>query len=312
MKASAGIFDASLGNRGNETSGKGILARQQQSNVTNMHFMDNLERAFRKGGEILADVMPKIYDTERIVRILGEDEAPKLVRINGEFEDKGGKKHYRVGGEDASKDHVIVTMGKAFSSKKMESFDMMTQVLQAQPGLINMIGDIFFRNSDLAGADQLADRFKKMLPPQLQDQPEGQPEIPQQVQQQMAKMQQDHEQLNAYAQQVEKELEQYKAGAQVKQMEIQSRESIERMKIEAQLTIAEITTKAQNERERMKLELDLNNKLRVQDDQQAHEGAMAAADANHEALMASMQHQHGMQAQEVAAQQAEATDTSAQ
>jgi hypothetical protein len=67
----------------------------------------------------------------------------------------------------------VVTMGQAFDSKRMESFDTMQQVIQSNPDSFPMMADIFFRNSDLAGADQLADRFKKLLPPQLQDQEES-------------------------------------------------------------------------------------------------------------------------------------------
>jgi hypothetical protein len=75
MKATTGIFDASLGNQANETSGKAILRRKEQSNLTTMHYIDNLARSFKQGGDIIAEIMPKIYDTEREIEILGEDEA---------------------------------------------------------------------------------------------------------------------------------------------------------------------------------------------------------------------------------------------
>ena len=65
--------------RATETSGQAILKRQQQSNLATMHFMDNLERSFKKGGEVIAELIPKIYDTAREIQILGEDEAPKII-----------------------------------------------------------------------------------------------------------------------------------------------------------------------------------------------------------------------------------------
>jgi hypothetical protein len=300
MKATTGIYDASLGNKSNENSGIAIQRRQQQSDITNLHFMDNLERGFKKGGTILADLIPKVYDAPRIVRILGHDEEPKLVKINQDFQNKHGEsKSYKIGGDGVAKYDVVVTMGRAFSSKRQESFDMMTQLVQGNPELIANIGDIMFRNSDVAGSDELADRFKKMLPPQLQDPQDGQPEIPPQVQAQMQQLQQQHQALNAYAQQVEKENEQYKAGAQVKEAEIAAkveiehgRMQLEREKMQIQLAIAEITAKAQDSRERMKLEYTLNKELAVQDDAQAHEAAMAAADAGHQERMASVQAEH--------------------
>jgi hypothetical protein len=96
--------------------------------------MDNLERAFKKGGVVLADVIPKVYDAPRMIRILGpDDETPKIVKVNQQWQDdKGQAKHYKIGGEGVGKYDVLVTMGKGFSSKRMESFDMMTQVLQGQ------------------------------------------------------------------------------------------------------------------------------------------------------------------------------------
>ena len=117
MKATTGIFDASLGSQSNETSGKAIFARQQQSNLTTMHYLDNLQRAFKQGGDIIAEVVPKIYDTEREIEILGEDEKQKVVTINSEKPDAEGKR-YQVA--DARMSYVV-TMGRAFDSKRMES-----------------------------------------------------------------------------------------------------------------------------------------------------------------------------------------------
>lgn len=293
MKATAGIFDASLGAKGNETSGQAILRRQQQSNITNLHFMDNLERAFKKGGVVLADVIPKVYDAPRMIRILGPDETPKIVKVNQQWEDdKGQKKHYKIGGEGVGKYDVLVTMGKGFSSKRMESFDMMTQVLQGNPDLLPMIGDIFFKNSDLAGADQLAERFKKMLPPNLQDDEDGQP-IPPQAKAAIAQSQMQLQALNEYAKQIEGEKKQLEFEKQAKVVDNQFKLETTKLTLENQLAIAEINTKAQNERERVKLEYDLNAKLHVsahevalQADSQAHDAGIQAIQQAHESDMA--------------------------
>jgi len=186
MKATTGIYDASLGNQGNETSGQAILRRQQQANLSTMHFMDNLERSFKQAGNLIAELIPKIYDTEREIEILGEDERPKVIQINKQHIDESGQmKHYDM---TKGKYSLVVTVGKAFNSKRMETFDTMQQVLATQPNLMPTIGDIFFRNSDLAGSEQLAERFHKMLPPQLQDDKQNQ--LPPQAQAVMAQSQQ--------------------------------------------------------------------------------------------------------------------------
>jgi hypothetical protein len=213
MKATAGIFDASMGSESNEKSGIAIQRRQQQSNVTNMHYMDNLERGFKKGGMVIAEVLDPLYDTPRRIRILGEDETPKIVAIN---QPNQGGKEYKFG---KAKFDVIVTMGRSFSTKRMESFDMMSSVIQSSPDILPLVGDIFFKNSDLAGADQLAERFKTMLPPQVQQaeqQKNGQQPDPQQL---MA----ENAQLKGQMQQMGAELQDAQNPMKVKQLEIQDK-----------------------------------------------------------------------------------------
>jgi len=305
MKATTGIFDASLGNSANEVSGQAIMRRQQQANVANMHFLDNLERAFRKGGEVIAEVIPVIYDTAREIRILGEDEASKIVKVNQEHIDEGGKsRNYDM---TKGKYDLVVTMGRAFSSKRMESFDMIQQVIQSNPQSFPMIADIFFKNSDMAGADTLAERFKKMLPPQLQGDEDQQ--IPPQAQAAISQLQQQGQALNAHAQILEKQLGQLQYEKQAKVVEHQGRlaeiqakldadMALEDKKLLAQITVAEINTKAQNvadrEEDRRALEAQLHG--------QAHDLAMQKDDQAHSQQMAAQQAE---QAQQMQAQQAE-------
>ena len=313
MKATTGIFDASLGQKSNETSGTAIIRRQQQSNMTTMHFMDNLERAFKKGGVILEDLIPKIYDEARMIQILGEDEAPKIVRINQAHVPRDSDKpvHYKVGGEGAGQYHVIVTMGRAFSTKRMESFDMMSTIVQGNPQMLPMIGDILFRNSDMAGADQLAERFKKMLPANLQEQENGDPAAQaQQMQAQLAQLTQAHQALNAYAQKLEQEKQgkvvETQGRIQIEQFRAQKEFELKALQLEVQRDIAEISTKAQDLRERAKLDADLDKQLHVS----AHEIALQKDDQAHQQTMAdknaAMQAEQSGQDQSLDTQQAAA------
>lgn len=298
MKATTGIFDASLGQKSNETSGQAIVRRQQQSNMTTMHFMDNLERAFKKGGDIMADLIPKIYDTERTIRILGSDEAAKVVKINQQHEVNGQSKNYKVGGEGVGKYGVIVTMGKAFSTKRMESFDMLSQLTQSSPNMLPMFGDIMFQNSDMAGADQVAERFKKMLPPNLQDQDQNDPAAQaQQLQAKLAQLEQVTQLQHGYVQQLEKEKEgkvvETQGRAQIAQIQEQSKQAIALMQEETKRMVAEITTKAQDARERAKLDADLDAREHVS----AHEAGMQAVDHAHEKGLAAQQAAQAAQSQ---------------
>lgn len=292
MKATTGIYDASLGNQSNETSGQAILRRQQQSNLSTMHFMDNLERSFKQAGQVMAEVIPKIYDTEREITILGQDEAPKIVKINQEHVDEAGQPHmYDM---TKGKYSLVVTMGKAYGSKRSESFDTISQVVQTSPNMFPMVADILFRNSDMAGADELAERFHKMLPPNLQD--DQQNPLPPQAQ---AAMQQAQQQIQAMQGELQKLMMEKQSKAwehQGKMQQIaaqhQADMELEDKKLLAQVTVAEINTKAQNAADR---EED-RRALEAQFHTQAHDAALAA-----QAHQQSMQQQ--AQQQQAASQQ---------
>jgi hypothetical protein len=285
MKATTGIFDASLGQQSNETSGQAIKARQQQSDSSTMHFMDNLLRSFRKAGDVISELIPIIYDTPRTIQILGADEEQKIIQINKKHVDEGGKsRHYDM---TAGKYDVVVTMGRAFSSKRMESFDMLQQLVQTAPNMLPMFGDIMFKNSDMAGSDIVSERFKKMLPPNLQAD-DDQEQVPPQAQAQLQQLQQHNQALNAAAQEYEKQIQKLTFEKQAKVVEMQGRMqeiaaksqadmALEDKKLLTQITVAEISTKAQilSEREAAIRELE------AQFHEQAHDVAMQAQGAQH-------------------------------
>jgi len=296
LKATSGIFDASLGNQANETSGKAILARKAQANLTTMHYIDNLARSFKQGGDIIAEIVPKIYDTEREIEILGEDEAQKVVTINREYTDENGKqRNYKIKGIKMS---YVVTMGQAFDSKRMESFDTMQQLVQSAPNLLPMFGDVLFQNSDVAGADIVSERFKKMLPPNLQDGDQEQ-QIPPQVQAVLQQLQQHNQALNAAAQEYEKQIQQLEFEKKAQIVKSQSDYAIRKMEVEADIAKAEITTKAQNASEREAFVNDVA--LKVMD--MSHERAMAAQQAAH--AQDAQQSQAELQAQQSAQEAAQ-------
>lgn len=197
MKATTGIYDAALGNRSNETSGKAIMARQQESDVGTMAYHDNLARAIQHTGSILIDLMPKIYDTRRVVRILGEDESEKTVTINEVL--PTGERIFDL---SMGKYDVTVSMGPSYSTKRMEAADAMLQAVNANPELWQVMGDLLIKNFDWPGAEEIAERLKKMLPPGIGSDDDDSPEA-----QQMAQMQAQQQQQMAQLQQLMQKLE---------------------------------------------------------------------------------------------------------
>jgi hypothetical protein len=206
IKASLGMFDAAIGAQSNETSGIAIQRRQAESDVSNFHFSDNQARSQRHAGRILVELIPVIYDTEREVRIIGEDERERVVTVNAAYVDpETGKPHeYKL---NAGKYDVTVKTGPSYSTQRQEAFDLMTQFAQAYPQLLQIAGDVIFANADVPGAEAIAERFKKTLPPELASDDDGQKQLPPAVMKRMQQSGQMIEMLTAKVNELEDERE---------------------------------------------------------------------------------------------------------
>ena len=168
-----GQHAANFGAASNETSGKAILARQREGDGATYHYLDNLSRSILHTGRILVDLVPKIYDTKRVLRVIGEDGTSSLVQQDPQqqqsmvkAQDAAGKvqKIYNL---NVGRYDVAVAVGPSFGTKRMESVDAMSTLFQGNPQLWQIVGDLFLRNQDWPGAQEMADRLKKMLPPNL-------------------------------------------------------------------------------------------------------------------------------------------------
>lgn len=233
LKGITGIFDAGLGARSNETSGKAIIARQKEGDIANFHYIDNLSRAIKHLGRILIDLIPIIYDAPRVVRIVGEDGTSEMVHVNTHLDDKGnpaqpGGPVAKIYDLSTGKYDVTVAVGPSFSTKRQESVDVMTQMVQAYPALMQIAGDILVKNMDWPQAQEVAERFKKTLPPALQDNEEG--DVPPQAKAQMDQMGQMVEQLTATVHQLQDEKD-------AKSAELASKEKIAAMGNETQIVV---------------------------------------------------------------------------
>ena len=213
IKATTGQYDASLGLGGNERSGKAILARQREGDVGTYHYGDNLTRAVRHVARQLVDLIPKIYDTQRIARIIGEDGETKMVKINPEqpepvkqiVNDQGIviEKIYNPG---VGKYDVVATTGPGYATKRQEALEAMAQLLQGNPQLWQVAGDLFVKNMDWPGAQEMSKRFAKTIDPKFLDDSDENPAL-QAAQQQIQAMGQEMEQMHQMIQNVGKSIE---------------------------------------------------------------------------------------------------------
>lgn len=182
MKATTGIYDASLGAKSNETSGKAIMARQREGDVGSYQYFDNFKTSIRRGGEILLDLIPKIYDSERVVQIMGiEDDEPSFERVNVQTVD-GILNDLSVGRFD-----VRIKAGPSFSTKREEAREGMLAATQANPNLWNVAGDLLIKAFDWPYAQEISERIKRTIPPQITSEEEV-PQQPDPMQQAMARL----------------------------------------------------------------------------------------------------------------------------
>jgi len=203
LKDVMGLPDASMGASGDEKSGRAIYARQQQGEIATFNYRDNMSKAVELTMEILIDLIPEIYDTERELRILGVDGAETYKRINETVIDPKTLKEVRINDLSTGKYDVTVTTGPAFSTQRQEAAEMYMGLTQGMPEIMGFAGDLIFKAVDLPYSDEIADRLKAMLPPQIQQMLQGDEEMPPEVQQMMQQAEQAMAQVQEHSQLVQ-------------------------------------------------------------------------------------------------------------
>jgi hypothetical protein len=213
IKSATGQYNASLGQTSNERSGRAILARQREGDVGTYHYQDNLARAVRYVGRQLVDLIPKIYDTQRIARIIGLDGETKMVKIDPtqaepvrKIQNQEGIVIDKIYNPAVGKYDVVVATGPGYATKRQEALEAMAQLLQGNPQLWAVAGDLFVKNMDWPGAQEMAKRFAKTIDPKLMGDAEDNPAL-QAAQQQMQAMAAELDQLHNMLQNVGKSME---------------------------------------------------------------------------------------------------------
>jgi len=215
LQSVVGIYDPSQLPTGN-ISGKALQGQQMQVDMVNYNYYDNLTRSIRQVGKIVLQWIPKIYDTQRVMRIIGDDGKHELVTLNQRVQDTQGVSKVlndvTIGEYD-----VVMETGPGYNSKRQEAVDAMLPLLSANQELFNVAGDLVFRNMDFPGAETIADRLAAANP-LAQINPKS--DIPPQVQMQLVQSQQQLQVLQEQLQQL--------------QMFIKQRQDIEGVKQDAE------------------------------------------------------------------------------
>jgi hypothetical protein len=213
LRSVTGQYQAEMGMPGNERSGRAIDARQRQSDVATYHYVDNQAKGIRQIGRILLDLIPKIYDTRRVVMTLAEDGTENKAMIAPDMQDA----HQYIGQQpngappgplspgEAKKQQedpeqpdpaiifnpnvgtydVEADVGPAYGTQRQEAANAFSQIMQQNPAAFQIVGDFWAANSDFPNADELTERLKRGLPPQYKAGPDPQVQAVTQQTQQM-------------------------------------------------------------------------------------------------------------------------------
>lgn len=203
-----GILDPNQLPSGN-ISGKALQGQQSQTDLSNFHFYDNMTRSIRHTGKIILDLIPKIYDTQRVMRIIGSDGQPDMTTINQKSEVGEVLNDVTVGEYD-----VVMDTGPGFQSKRQQAVESMMPLLTGNPELFKIAGDLVFRNMDFPGADVIADRLAALNPMAQIDQKS---DVPPQAQMQLAQQQKTMQDMQQQLQAAQLEINNRSQVAQIKE-----------------------------------------------------------------------------------------------
>ncbi len=231
IKSTTGQYDSSIGATSNERTGRAILARERQGDTSTYHYVDNLSRAVKYVARQLVDLIPKIYDTQRVARIINVEGDVDMARINPaqpeavrSVVDQNGIEIAKIYNPNVGTYDVQVSSGPSYMTRKQEAMDTMGQILQTNPALWSVAGDLFVKNMDWPGAETMAKRFEKMLDPKVLQDTDESPEA-QVMRQQMEQMAQAMEQTTAQIQQLMQSYEMQKLAIDEQNSQIKAYEA---------------------------------------------------------------------------------------
>jgi len=246
MKGITGMWNASLGQSGQERSGRAILAQQKEGETSNYHFIDNIRIAITHAGVIINQWLPVIYDSERVEKILGEDGDESTINLNGQ-DDEGNEVTFGSGEFD-----IVTTMGPSYNSRRQEAAESIMQFIQAVPQFAPLISDLLAKNMDWPGSTEIADRLKRTVPPEVLDENGGEEQMAQQLQQMSQQLQQDQQIM----QQMKQLIEELEGKAEGNELDADTKIKVAQIKGEYDVEVANIRAETSEFDSRNKLKSD--------------------------------------------------------
>jgi Phage P22-like portal protein len=307
LQHTTGMYNPSLGQREGEQSGRAIVALQRAGEQSQSHLLDNQKRGITACGRLLLKWMRAVYDVPQVKRIINPDQSHKMVQLNQEFpvnpdDPQSITKIYDI---TTGIYDVVVGVSSSYQTRRQEFVAAVLELVKAAPQLMQFVMDLLVRNMDWPGAQEIADRLKKMLPQSLQDDP-SQEQIPDSVKAQVTQIMSQNAQLVQQLEQAMNIIHTKKLELDVKRLDIESKERQNAMTNQTNLVVADLKTRSDESLALMREEfLSIKHRLDLlhsgetveQDaiDSQAerdHAAQQADLDRQHQAEMANQQQQN--------------------
>lgn len=228
IQATLGMYEASLGHNPNDQSGRAIRSLQAQADKGTYQYSFNLAASLAHAGTLIADMIPHYYDTQRVVRVLGEDGKADMARIDPSLPTAYAEQDAPIGVQKLfnpgiGRYDVVADVAASYATKRAEAVDSQLELVRIAPQVAGAAMDLIVANMDWPGAEKIAERLKKTLPPNLlQGENDNQPPLPPGLQQQMDQVAQQMEHLSQVCQQLQAENDDLKAGLEVKWFEAET------------------------------------------------------------------------------------------
>lgn len=239
IKAVTGLYDSSLGARGNATSGVQERAQQKQGDTANFHYTDNLNRSIRHCGRCIVDMLPHYYDAKRVIRMMKEDGTIEAAEVNVEKVDPITQQVTEVLNDlTVGTYDVTVSTGPSYSTMREEAAEAMVAVAGDFPQLMAVAGDLVVESMDWPGAEKMAARLKKSMDPNLvkdddTDEEGGPPPLPPEIEQHI-------QQADQHIQELEQALQEATSGLAKAKIDAASREEVARINAVAKNDVEEL------------------------------------------------------------------------
>ncbi len=164
IQSCTGMYNAQLGEQGNEISGNAIDARTKRGAYATYIPFDSLNRAIACTASIIDEMIPIVYDTERTMMLNMKDEGMKQITLNQQMDEYGGQTKNDM---TQGKYKIRLVPGPSWEGQKQENLESLNMILQANPELFNMVADLYVENLPLANSNELRNRLRTLVPPEI-------------------------------------------------------------------------------------------------------------------------------------------------